>query len=139
TLSAGEHPQIDMHLEIGAATESITVTGEAPLLETTSPSVGQVLTTQEVEDIPVNGRTPMMLDNLALGVVSTFEPGPVRPFDNSAPNSISIGGAPASRNEVLLNGAANAGFSNQMAYSPMQDSVQEVRVNLFDMDASMGH
>jgi hypothetical protein len=92
-----------------------------------------------VEDLPVNGRTPMMLGNLALGVISTFEPGPVRPFDNSAPNSISIGGAPASRNEVLLNGAPNAGQTNQMAYSPPQDSVTEVRVSVFDMDSSFGH
>jgi hypothetical protein len=138
-LSANEHPVIDIRLDVGAISESVEVTADAPLLVTANPSVGQVITTAEVEDIPINGRTPMMLDNLALGVVSTFEPGPVRPFDNGAPNSVSIGGAPSARNEVLLNGAPNAGFSNQMAYSPMQDAVQEVRVNLFDMDASMGH
>lgn len=138
-LSASEHPVIDIRLDVGAISESVEVTADAPILVTANPSVGQVITTAEVEDIPINGRTPMMLDNLALGVVSTFEPGPVRPFDNGAPNSVSIGGAPSSRNEVLLNGAPNAGFSNQMAYSPMQDAVQEVRVNLFDMDASMGH
>jgi len=63
----------------------------------------------------------------------------VRPFDNSAPNSISIGGAPSTRNEVLLNGAPNAGFSNQMAYSPPRDAVVEVRTNTFQMDASYGH
>jgi hypothetical protein len=138
-LSAGEHPVIDIRLDVGAVSESVEVTADAPLLVTANPSVGQVITTAEVEDIPINGRTPMMLDNLALGVISTFEPGPVRPFDNSAPNSVVIGGAPTGRNEILINGAPNAGFSNQMAYSPMQDSVQEVRVNLFDMDASMGH
>src|SRR5258708_1068440 len=49
TLSAGEHPVIDAHLELGSTSESITITGDAPLLETTSPSVGQVLTTKEVE------------------------------------------------------------------------------------------
>ena len=139
TLSAGEHPVIDILMEVGALTDAVTVTADAPLLVTANPAVGQVITTAEVEDFPINGRTPMMLDNLALGVISTFEPGPVRPFDNGAPNSISIGGAPSGRNEVLLNGAPNAGQTNQMAYSPPQDSVTEVRVNLFDMDASMGH
>jgi len=139
TLSAGEHPVIDIHLEVGAVSEEVTVTAEAPILVTANPSLGQVITTAEVEDIPVNGRTPMMLDNLAMGVISTYEPGPVRPFDNSAPNSISIGGAPATHNEVLLNGAPNAGQTNQMAYSPMQDAVTEVRVNAFDMDAANGH
>jgi hypothetical protein len=139
TLSAGEHPVVDIHLEVGATNESVTVTAESPILVTSSPSLGQVITTAEVEDIPINGRTPMMLDNLALGVVSTYEPGPVRPFDNGAPNSISIGGVPATRNEVLLDGAPNAGQSNQMAYSPMADAVTEVRVQAFDMDASSGH
>jgi hypothetical protein len=139
TLSAGEHPVIDIRMEVGAVTDSVEVRADSPLLVTANPSVGQVLTTAEVEDLPINGRTPMMLDNLALGVVSTFEPGPVRPFDNSAPNSISIGGAPAGRNEILLNGAPNAGQTNQMAYSPPQDAVTEVRVSLFDMDASFGH
>ncbi len=139
TLSAGEHPVVDIHLEVGAISESVTVTAEAPILVTSNPSLGQVITTAEVEDIPINGRTPMMLDNLALGVVSTFEPGPVRPFDNGAANSISIGGAPSSRNEVLLDGAPNAGQTNQMAYSPMSDAVTEVRVQAFDMDASSGH
>lgn len=138
-ISAGDHPVLDIHMEVGALTESVTVTADAPLLMTANPSVGQVITTAQVEDFPVNGRTPMMLDNLALGVVSTFEPGPVRPFDNGAPNSVSIGGAPSGRNEVLLNGAPNAGFSNQMAYSPMQDAVTEVRVNAFEMDAAIGH
>jgi hypothetical protein len=74
-----------------------------------------------------------------MGVISTFEPGPVRPFDNSAVNDITIGGAPATHNEMLLNGAPNAGQANQMAYSPMQDAVTEVRVAAFDMDAANGH
>jgi len=138
-LSSGENTRIDIRMEVGTISEEVTVTAEAPVLITSNPSLGQVITTAEVEDVPVNGRTPMMLDNLAMGVVSTFEPGPVRPFDNGAPNSISIGGAPATHNEVLLNGAPNAGQANQMAYSPMQDAVTEVRVNAFDMDAANGH
>src|SRR5258708_1939606 len=139
TLSAGAHPIIDIRMEIGSVSDSVTVTADAPLLVLATPSVGQVITTAEVDAFPINGRTPMMLNNLALGVISTFEPGPVRPFDNGAPNSVSIGGAPASRNEVLLNGSPNAGFSNQMAYSPPSDSVTEVRVNVFEMDAAIGH
>ena len=138
-LNAGEHPVIDIRLEVGAVNESVTVNADAPLLETANPSIGQAITTREVEDLPVNGRTPMMLDNLAMGVISTFEPGPVRPFDNGAPNSISIGGAPATRNEVQMDGMPNAGATNQMAYSPPQDAVSEVRVNAFDMDAANGH
>ena len=84
---------------------------------TANPSLGQVITTAEVEDVPVNRRTPAMLGNLAMGVVSTFEPGPVRPFDNSAPNDISIGGAPATHNEMLLS-APNAGQITRWPTAP---------------------
>ncbi len=139
TLESGATPTVDIHMEVGQVSDSVTVTAETPILESANPTIGQVLSTKEVDALPVNGRTPMMLGNLAFGVTSTFEPGPVRPFDNSAPNEISIGGAPSSRNEVLLNGAPNAGQTNQMAYSPIQDAVTEVRVNTFDMDAAYGH
>ncbi len=139
TLSAGEHPVIDVHMEVGAVNEAVTVNADAPLVVSGTASVGQIITTKEVEDLPVNGRTPMMLANLAFGVISTFEPGPVRPFDNGAPNAVSIGGAPSGTNEVLLNGAPNAGFSKQMAYSPPHDAVQEVRVSVFESDATYGH
>jgi hypothetical protein len=138
-LSAGDSTVIDIRLEVGSSGEAITVTADVPVLESANATVGQVLSTKEVDSLPVNGRVPMMLGNLAFGVISTYEPGPVRPFDNGAPNDISIGGAPSSRNEVLLNGAPNAGQTNQMAYSPIQDAVTEVRVNLFDMDAAYGH
>ena len=138
-LSAGETPVINIKLEVGATNESVTITADAPILESSTSTVGQVMVQKEVDALPVNGRVPMMLANNAFGVISTYEPGPVRPFDNGAPNEISIGGAPSNHNEVLLNGAPNAGQTNQMAYSPIQDAVTEVRVNLFDMDAAYGH
>ena len=138
-LDAGDTPVVDISLEVGAESESVTVTSDAPLIEASSSTVGQVMIGKEVDSLPENGRVPMMLDQLAFGVISTYEPGPVRPFDNSAPNEISVAGAPSGRNEVLINGAPNAGQTNQMAYSPIQDTVTEVRVNLFDMDAAYGH
>jgi carboxypeptidase family protein len=139
TLSAGEHPVVNVKLSLGEVTQAVTVTEDVAPLVTASPTVGQTITTSEVEDFPINGRTPMMLGNLAFGAISTYEPGPVRPFDNGAPNEISLGGAPSGTNESLLNGAPNAGFNNQMAYSPMQDSVIEVRTTAFEADASYGH
>lgn len=139
TLSAGEHPVVDIKMTVGEVTESVTVVEDAAPLVVANPSVGQTITTAEVEDFPVNGRTPMMLGNLAFGAISTYEPGPVRPFDNGAPNEISLGGAPSGTNESLLNGAPNAGYNNQMAYSPIQDAVTEVRVTAFEADASYGH
>jgi hypothetical protein len=140
TLGMGEHPVIDIRMEVGAVSEAVTVIADSPLIESANASIGQVITSEEVEDLPVNGRTPLMLAQLALGVISTVEPGvQVRPFDNNTPASFSLGGASSGTNELLYNGAPNAAFTNQIAYSPPQDAVQQVRVNAFEADASFGH
>ena len=76
TLSVGEHPVIDIRLEVGMVSESVMVTAEAPLIESANASAGEVVTSEEVEEFPLNGRTPMMLSRLAMGVLSTAEPGP---------------------------------------------------------------
>jgi hypothetical protein len=139
TLSAGEHPVIDIRMEVGGVSEAITVTADAPLVVSTSPSVGQVITSQEVEDLPTNGHSPAMLAILSMGVTDTSELGPFRPFDFVG-NTFSIGGAPTGSNEMLLNGVPNSatGFL-QSAYNPPQDAVLEVRVNIFENDAAYGH
>ena len=139
TLSTGEHPVIDLVLDVGEMTQAVTVTAEVPLVESSTGSTGQVITTEEVEDFPLNGLTPMMLGRLAMGVISTNEPGPVRPFDNGAASSFTMGGTASQTSEILINGAPNSGFSRQMAYSPPQGSVTEVRAYSFESDAAFGH
>ena len=80
TLSASEHPVIDIQMQLGAISDSVTVSAEPPTLISSNASVGQTITTEEVEDLPVNGRTPLELATLAMGVVNSNQPGPVRPF-----------------------------------------------------------
>jgi hypothetical protein len=139
TLATGEHPVIDIRLEVGEMTQAVTITGEAPMLESSNASAGEVITAEEVEEMPINGRTAMMLSRLALGVLSTNEPGPVRPFDNAAAASFTMSGAPAQANEMLLNGAPDGTWDKRLAYSPPQDAVVEVRVQSFESDAAYGH
>jgi hypothetical protein len=137
-LSAGDHQVVDIRLEVGAVTDAVTVTGEAPLVAASNASVGQTVTTHEVEDFPINGRAPIMLMTLAMGVLGGA-PGPVRPFD--LPGGGFIVGGISGSNEFLMDGAPNTNTSigGASAYSPMQDAVLEVRVNAFESDASMGH
>ncbi len=62
-----------------------------------------------------------------------------RPFDNSAASDYSLGGGNSQSNEYLLNGVPNMQNSSRLpGFSPLQDSVQEVRVDLFESDASYG-
>jgi hypothetical protein len=139
TLETGQHPVIDITMEVGAVNQEVTITGDVPLIETTNASAGEVITTDEVEDMPINGRTALQLARLALGVVATNEPGPVRPFDNSNAAGFSMSGAPNQVNELLLNGAPDGTWDKRMAYSPPQDAVMEVKVQSFESDAAYGH
>jgi hypothetical protein len=139
-VGAGEHIDVDVHLTVGDTTQSVDVTAEAPLLNSENASVGGSVTTKEVEDLPINGRSPMMLAQLEIGVIlSPFNSSStvVQPYDSS--NNFSIGGTPTQSSEMLLNGAPNATWDMRSAYSAPQDAVQEVRVKVFDSDAGFGH
>lgn len=138
-LGAGEHLGIDAQVEVGDSTQSVEITAEAPLVNGESASVGQAITTKEVEDLPLNGRTPMMLATLSLGVLSTGQPSLIHPFDSGAGNAWNVGGTPAQTSEVMIDGVPNATWDGRLAYSLPQDAVQEVRVKAFDSDASFGH
>lgn len=82
-LDSGGHPVVDIKLVIGSITESVKVVEEVPLLNVENASTSQVITAKQVEDLPLNGRAPMMLAQLAIGVVATSNPSLVHPFDNN--------------------------------------------------------
>lgn len=138
-LESGQHAIIDLVLKVGSASQTVRVSEQAPLINTANASIGQVITTKEVADLPLNGRTPMMLAELSIGVLATSQPSQVHPFDNNAAAAWSIGGAPAQTSEILLDGAPDEMWSGALAYSPPEDAVQEVTVRAFDTDAAFGH
>lgn len=138
-LQADEHPVIDKRLTVGDVSQKVEVTEAAPLVNSENASAGQTITTRQVEDIPLDGRTPMILAQLSMGVISTTQPSLVHPFDLAAPASISIGGLPAQTSELLLDGSPDATWDQRLAFSPPQDAVQQVAVKVFDNDAAYGH
>ena len=139
TLQSQEHPIINLALTVGETTQVVNVTSAAPLIDQANASVGQVISTESVADLPLNGRTPTTLTELSEGVITTAAPQIVHPFDNNAGNSWSIGGTPNQVSEVLLDGSPDLTLLGALAYAPTEDSVQEVSVRPFDTDASFGH
>lgn len=138
-IPANEHITVDAQLAIGEATEVVSVAADSPLLETSIASTGQVLDTEDIENIPVNGRTPLILGQLAYGAITTANPQFNHPFDNSGPSSIALGGGASKKNEILMDGAPDSGADGTLAYSPPMDAVQEVKVETFQADAAYGH
>ena len=138
-VGADDHIVVDARLEVGDLTTSVEVTATAPILNTENATVGQTVTTEEIADLPINGRTPMMAASLSLGVINWSQPTLVHPFDAGAASAWAIGGAYEQTSELLLDGSPNATWDGRLAYSPPQDAVQEVRVKVSDTDAAFGH
>lgn len=139
-LGAGETPSVDVRLEIGAASTVVEVSEvAAPMINSENASVGSAITTREIEDLPSNGGTPMMVAQFAMGVTPMSQPSQVLPFSSGGAASWSVSGSPNQTNELLMDGVPNATWDGRQAYSPPQDAVQEVRVKAFDSDATYGH
>ena len=141
TLLTGAKVQEDVSLKVGASVQEVHVSTDNTLIETSTATMGQVLTAQEIEDLPDNGRSPLGLAKTEEGVVPKAKNSVVqtRPFDNSATSDFSIGGGNSQSNEYLLNGVPNNQDSSRVpGYSPALDSVSAIRVDVFESDASYG-
>jgi hypothetical protein len=138
-LEAQGHPIVNITLQPGSVSQTVTVTAAPALLDAANASVGSVIPTRSVADLPINGRTPTTLAELAPGVITTAAPELIHPFDNNAGNEWSIGGTPNQVSEVLLDGSPDETLLGALAYAPTEDSVSEVSIRPFDTDASFGH
>jgi Carboxypeptidase regulatory-like domain len=136
---ANERVGVDIQMEVGVVSETINVTAEASVLQTTTASTGQLISSAQIENMPVSGRTPLALAQLAFGVVPNTDPRFTRPFDNAGPSGFSMGGAPAQVNELLIDGAADNTGDLRVAYNPPMDAVTEVKAESFQADAAYGH
>ena len=139
-LRVDDRTRLDVSLEIGQTSDQITVSAEAPLIEETTATRGQVVTTEHITSLPLDGHNPFSLMNLAAGVNYTGSLLYSRPFDNGAIADFSIGGGVAGVNEYQIDGVsnnANTGRSN-LAYVPPKEATQEFKVVTNIYDAQIG-
>jgi len=140
TLTVGQIAGVDAPLDVGQVTETVEVTGTPELLDTQSASGGGVVDTLQVTELPLNARNPFMLGNMMSGVTFTGASIWQRPFDNGAIAQWVVNGGWQSNNEFLLDGAPNNAQvgSNNIAYVPIVDAVQEFSVQQHTFDAQYG-
>lgn len=132
---------VNVKMTMGSESASITVHADAALLDTGEASTGEVMTADELADLPSNGRTPLGFARDAYGAIPKMKHATVAatPFQGSTADDFSLGGGLSSSNELLLNGVPNMQDSSRTAlYSPQMDSVSTVRVDEFNANASMG-
>ena len=144
-LETGGRLSIDLRLEVGQANQSVEVTAESPLLDTTSAGGDRVIDDREVAQLPYTTMNPFSLQALTPGVVFTGAPGIARVFDNAGTASyggygLVAGGGIVAGNEFLLDGAPVTGTNGGRAgFVPSSQAVGEMRVETSPFDASLGH
>lgn len=142
TLQVNDALTLDIALQLGDVAETISVAAGSELLQTSSASVGQVVTTREIENLPLNVRDPLALVGLTAGV--TFGPnfgngGGQELGRNFFKSDFNVGGGRSGSQELLLDGAANTtGDVNRGIINPPVDSVQEFKVQSSSFDAEFG-
>jgi hypothetical protein len=128
TLVTGERTRVDLTLAVGSVKESVTVSGDAPLLQTESGSITQSIDNEKIVDLPLNGRNFIQLATLSPGV--TLPPGTQLPRIN--------GGRPRT-NEYLFDGiSALQPEPGQVVFFPIIDSIQEFNVQTNAVSAEFG-
>lgn len=132
---------INVKLTVGQASEVMTVQGDTPLVDTADSNTGQTLTSEEVEDLPSNGRNALGFAHLEYGAVAKGKHSETQtlPFGNSTADDFSLGGGNSASNEILLNGVPNMEDGSRTAgYSPLLEAVDAVRVDEFSANAAYG-
>jgi hypothetical protein len=142
-LQVNQVARIDLNLEVGGIAEQVTVTEQAPLLETESTSVGQVVENQSIEGIALNGRQFWQLVSLTPG--ASYTPGGDRTrtggssIRSSAVN-VQINGTGFIYNGWLLDGTDITEYEQGGTnVQPNVDALQEFKVLSANMPAEYGH
>jgi len=113
TLTVGRQATVNLGLKVGQISEKVTVTGEAPLVETTNANISYLVDEKKIADLPLNGRNYTQLATLQPGVIPIV--GNLTRTDISAGHGIkmSIGGAQSNQNSFLLDGQDASDYAGQ--------------------------
>jgi hypothetical protein len=125
-------------MQVGQANQSVSVTAESPLVDTSTASIGEVLGNRTILDLRTKDSMVLVMATLVPGV--TFTPQTIayiRPFDTGSPSQMSANGVRQGNNAFMLDGAPDM-QGQQIAYSPPQAIVQQLKVWTGTFDASYG-
>jgi hypothetical protein len=138
-LQAADRLSLDIQLQLGTITDSITVTGEPPQLSTETASRTATLEQKYVDDLPTSGRNFYQLLFSQPGVTKTsrywgnFE---LYAFGNI--NAISINGGRSGENDTLIDGITSVRGSRSASFAPSLNAISEVTVVTNSYDSQYG-
>jgi hypothetical protein len=139
-VEVGQSVRIDIVMTVGEVTQTVEVTGETPLLQAETSSIGQVVEQRKANELPLNGRNVFNLVELAPSVVpqgsATGTPVGVNPFGWG---NYQVNGSFGNESAEYLDGQPlNIGYINLPVIIPTQDSIQEFKVQTSNLGADWG-
>src|SRR5262249_18339969 len=141
-LTLGQAATLDIPLQVGSQSETVTVAATAPVLEAEQADRGLVVDQKKLAELPVLARVPILMAQLTPGVIWT-SPNftSLAPFSNGGMSSWSINGSISPSADFLLDGAPNDMIyqaAHSIAYIPPVDAVDEFKVVTGAYDAQYG-
>ncbi len=129
-LTIAEKLGVDFALELGSVDQKITVNADSPLLETTNATVGQVIDSRKILELPLPTRDPMRLAQIAPGVGG----------QGAGLGDFRLGGGRVRQNEYYVDGTPSNAVGDFRAVAlPSIDALQEFKVETNNLSAEYGH
>ena len=132
-LNAGEVAKVDARLVVGEAREVVEVTGQEVAVQTEDPKLSTTIGSEQISNLPVNGRNVFDLMQLSPGAVNVMGVD----FENG--HGTVVNGVREDFNGFLINGVSNKGLSGGNVNTPIQDTVEEFQQLGLNMSAQYGN
>jgi hypothetical protein len=137
-LAVDQTARVDIRMEVGQLTESVTVEGGAPLVESERSSIGQVVENKTIVQLPLNGRNFIRLGSLIPGTTQGA-PGNNTVRSRQGNEALTANGQRAEYNNYLLDGVDNnAALFGLAVVIPSVDAIQEFKVQTANYSAEFG-
>ena len=141
-LAIGDRLRQDIRLDVGALEQSMEVAASSPALQTDSSSLSNLINTNALQDLPLNGRNFVVLAQLTAGSAEgepTGLPSGTRPDDRRLTSAVSVNAQPTSFNNFMIDGMDdNERFIGTVIVKPAVDALQEMKVQTSLYSAEFG-
>ena len=129
---------MDLTMEVGTLQETITVTGQSPIIETSNASTGTVLDSQTLQTLPAAGRAAFLVGVSIPTVIPSGDAQFNRQQDQTNASLLSLGGGTRRGNNYTLDGVPVTDLTNRAVANPTIESLEDVKVQVHTYDAEMG-
>src|ERR1019366_4861533 len=137
-LRVNDHVIVDFSLTLGATSDSVTVSGDAPLIDTASSSLGGTVDSKRITELPNAGDNAFYMERFTAGIVQTGGHAPGNPTQDFVGGATVVNGVRTGHSEALVDGVTTMSNGTSTYMSPPQDMVEEMRVQITTYDASAG-